>query len=363
MSPFFGKIQPRLRRIRGANPTPAAAGTLERASAPPAPRNPYGPRGGGGSNRQGARGAAGRIHPPARSRFLGSPHPEAARKTQRMGADPSLAPTRDPPRSPPVSGDRVTPEPVLPISRRKPCAASRRSVTSNRGTGSVGTGPAVRGWTATPSARGAPRLSANFRREAPSPWARTDARTPAALGAQSPPPDCHQVRDSRQRLPPAGAGSGVERGPQPLGAPPSARGSPSPPARTRRPPRSATGRGRRPERGSSRRKTGLGALQVTLAHPFPEETPAGRGPQRGRGERRAPLKPRRAAPPVWALRGPRPAGEGVAPAPRDALSPARPRRARLGATRRFSPLQPPTNRGGSAKGPPAPRRPCPRWCR
>lgn len=52
---------------------------------------------------------------------------------------------------------------------------------------------------------GAPRLCPNLRRKATSPRARTDARTPAALGVQSPPPCCHQAPGPRQRLPPAAA--------------------------------------------------------------------------------------------------------------------------------------------------------------
>lgn len=62
--------------------------------------------------------------------------------------------------------------------------------------------------------------------------------------------------------------------------------------------------------GASRRRTGLGALPVTLAHPFPEETLAGRE-QRALG----PLNLGGPRPPSGRRARSRPAGEGVAPAP------------------------------------------------
>ncbi|XP_044771143.1 translation initiation factor IF-2-like [Neomonachus schauinslandi] len=117
---------------------------------------------------------------------------------------------------------------------------------------------------------------------------------------------------SGQRLPTCGCGA--ERGLQPLPPPAAAResaeplGAPSAPTAPR--PSEAGG----PARGGSLRKTGLGALQVTLTHPFPEETRAGRGCRRGGGERRAPGKPWRAAPPVGAQHPPRPTGRGSLPA-------------------------------------------------
>lgn len=121
-----------------------------------------------------------------------------------------------------------------------------------------------------PRGRGAPRLCSNFRREAPSPLARTDARHPAALGVQAPPLGCHQApgpAGSHLRAGAACAPPGAHHVPrirEPLGAH-------SPPTH------SATSGGWRPAPGGSQRKTGLGALRVTLTHPFPEETPAERG--------------------------------------------------------------------------------------
>lgn len=113
-----------------------------------------------------------------------------------------------------------------------------------------------------------------------------------------------------QRLPTCGCRA--ERGLQPLPAPSAAGESAAPTA-----PRGAeTGRS---ARGGSRRKIGPGALQVTLTHPFPEETRAGRGRRRGGGERRAPSKPWRAAPPVGAQHPPHPTDRGSLPA-----APARP---------------------------------------
>lgn len=124
---------------------------------------------------------------------------KAELQIQWLGTNPSLAPTRGRSRRAPLPpGGRVTFEPLLPTSRRKPRAASRRSVTSKQGTRSAA-GLRYR------VGEGAPRLCPNFRRKATSPRARTDARTPTALGVQSPPPCCHQAPGPRQRLPPAAA--------------------------------------------------------------------------------------------------------------------------------------------------------------
>lgn len=215
--------------------------TLEQASAPPASRNPYLPRGGGGSSHQGAPGATGRYRPSGP--FSASP----VSRTQRPISRPRGL-ERTPPRrrreavekNPPTQGGRVALKSLLTHLLKK---ASRRLSPQRhlQGRGSL------QGWTAVPSARGTPSLCPNFRQEAPSPWAHNDARTPAALRGQCQASGCHQAPGPRPRVPPAVAGSGAERGLQPLGVPAAARAAPSPTARARRPPalRPAEAGGRR----------------------------------------------------------------------------------------------------------------------
>lgn len=191
-----GKYSGGRRGPAGLNPCPHQEDTLEQASAPPASRNPCPPRGGGGSIRQGAPRAA--PVPEVPLCLPGLPH--QGRAQDPVAGDEPLpgADTRPVEKRPPAPGDRVAFVPLSPTSRRKPRSASRRSVTSKEGTRSaVGLRYRV--------GEGAPRLCPNFRRKATSPRARTDARTPTALGVQSPPPCCHQAPGPRQRLPPAAA--------------------------------------------------------------------------------------------------------------------------------------------------------------
>lgn len=152
---------------------------------------------------------------------------------------------------------------------------------------------------------------------------------PAALGVQPPPPGCHQARGqtAAPHLRPRGRAR-----PQPLPAPRDSAG-PRRALTTHQlcdPPRLAA-------RRSSRRQTRLGALQVTLAHPFPEETLAGRGTRGGGSECGAHCTAAGRAPCRGAALAP-PGGRGVAPPPpRDAPFWAAALRTPFGATRRFSP--------------------------
>lgn len=191
-----------------------------------------------------ARSARGRPGPRRAPRSLCLPGlPHRGRAQDPVAGDEPLpgAGTGPVEKRPPAPGDRVAFVALSPTSRRKPRAASRRSVTSKEGTRSAA-GLRYR------VGEGAPRLCPNFRRKATSPRARTDARTPTALGVQSPPPCCHQAPgpDSgshlrpRSRARPA-APPGARRGPripEPLGAH-------SPPTR------SATSGGQLPTQGGS----------------------------------------------------------------------------------------------------------------
>lgn len=195
-----------------------------------------------------------RLEPPGGARSHGSlpslrpllclrglPHPETDLKTQRLGANLSPAPTGGPRRRDlqPLRG-RVALKPLLTHLLKK---ASRRLSPQRHLQGRH----SPQGWMAVPSAQGAPSLCPNFRQDAPSPWAHSDVRTPAALGGQCQPPGCHQAPGPRPLVPPADAGSGAEHGLQPLGVPGAARAAPSPTARARRPPalRPAEAGGRR----------------------------------------------------------------------------------------------------------------------
>lgn len=131
----FGEIQRRLSRPRWVNPCPHQEDTLEQASAPPASRNPCPPRGGGGSIRQGAPRAA--PVPEVPLCLPGLPH--QGRAQDPVAGDEPLpgADTRPVEKRPPAPGDRVAFVPLLPTSRRKARAASRRSVTSKEGTRSA----------------------------------------------------------------------------------------------------------------------------------------------------------------------------------------------------------------------------------
>ncbi|XP_052496522.1 proline-rich protein 2-like [Budorcas taxicolor] len=117
---------------------------------------------------------------------------------------------------------------------------------------------------------------------------------PRSLSIQPPPPIAIEPRNPDGGSPPAAAG-------------PNAACSPSvkPLARTRRPPLCDRPR-LAARRGCSRRKTGLGVPRVIRAHPFPEETPAGRGP-RGRAASVGAPSPRSVSPARPARGRPRPA--------------------------------------------------------
>lgn len=150
---------------------------MEQASAPPASCNPCPPRGGGRSIRQGAPRAAGRSRTPSPSRPRRPPAPKpgpgagSEPRWRRREARPEEAPC-------PQGQSRLrTPLPHLPKKASRRPSAQRHL----QGRDSVRRG------------RGAPRLCSDFRREAPSPLARPDARPPAALGVQAPPLGCHQA--------------------------------------------------------------------------------------------------------------------------------------------------------------------------
>lgn len=119
-----GKTPRRLSRIRWAHPTRASAQTLgsrrQRPLRPAIPtlRAAVAPR-----------AARGRPGPQVASvprlplGFRGLPHPEAELGTQRMGVDPSQAPTRDPPRRAPRSP--VLESPSNPLTRLQKKASHR----------------------------------------------------------------------------------------------------------------------------------------------------------------------------------------------------------------------------------------------
>lgn len=203
--------------------------SLQQASAP---RKPYPPRGRGCSGRKGAPRAAGGTRPslPPPGPFPASPlrRPEAEPQTQRQRASPSWAPTPGPQRTALLSPGATTVacEPPDPPPAES-LAAPLRSVPSKEE-------HSPRGLTAIPSGRRSRILPPNFRQEAPSRRAHGDARTPAALGVQSPPPGCHRAPGPDRGSPPATAGWNAACGPS--RHPPRPANPRSLSARPRRPP-------------------------------------------------------------------------------------------------------------------------------
>lgn len=243
----------RLWGLRRVNPGPHQEETEQAA----APRKPCRPRGRGCSGREGAPRAAGGTQPsphrptrplpglPASAPRGRAPDPAAANEPlggRRRQARREQLPFPQGPGRPPAN--------PRPTSSGEPRAASARRPLREA--------HSARGLTATPSGRQSPSLSPNFRREAPSPRpSACNPRRPAAIEPRGQTAASHLQPRGRTR--PA-APPGARFGPRAPGAP------------------------RRTARGGSRRKRGLSALRVTLAHPSPEETLAGRGP-RGRGWR------------------------------------------------------------------------------
>lgn len=316
MPPFFGENSAAaVEDPLGPPHARVGRDTSEQATAPPAPRDPetsvrrWRLEPPGGAPGRGSRRSPGSLSVSAASRSRRpSSRPSGCERTPFPGAD--ARPTE---KSGPVSGAGVAFEPPYP--------SPEESLAPPPGAGPLRGRDAPRGWTVEPSGPGPPTSE-----ERPPPRGRAPTRAPLQPAAISPRRPMPSSPGPRQRPPPAAAGGGAKRGLQPLGAPAPARGLPSPSAGEHSPPtRPATGRGGRPARGAPRRRTGQGALRVTLAHPFPEETLAGREP-RAPGPRytRAGRAPRQGAAPGparWARGSPPP------PPRRDALSPACPRRA------------------------------------
>lgn len=231
------------------------------------------------------------ANPPSAPRWLLGP-PGGAR-----AAGPTRPPAPPPPRPPAPRSRAPDPaagrEALLGTGARPARAASRPSPPPERAPrrprrSVISQGPH--------SPRGSPRLSPASDAK-PSPQSQRSAaaaRLPSSPGTQTAAPHLRPRDRTRPAAPPR-----------------------SPP-RALAVPRSATGLGWRPGAGGSRRKTGLGALRVTRAHPFPEETPAGRGP-RGGGSK--------CGGPVAAQCWPHPAGEGSPPPAVTRSPPAGPPRA------------------------------------
>lgn len=275
--------------------------------------------------------------------FRGLPHPEAELKTQRMRANPFPgADARPTEKSGPVSGAGVAFEPPYP--------SPEESLAPPPGVGPLRGRNAPRGWTVVPSGPGPPTSE-----ERPPPRGRAPTRAPLQPAATGPRRPMPPSPGPRQRPPPAAAGSGAKRGLQPLGAP-------APPAGSRAPRRALAAHPPcdRPRLAAGARcpleENGAGCPP---GHPRPpisggdpsREGAASAGPPLNQGGPRPPVRAPRLAPP---------GGRGGRPRPRPAVTHSpRPVLAEptFGATRRFSPPQSATDRGGSAKGPPAPRRP------
>lgn len=295
MLPFFGKTRRRLPRPRWVNPCPHQGKTLGAGvSAPCVPQSLPSAR-------------RRRLDPPGGAPGRGShrsPRPlsaspasrtEAELQIQWLGTNPSLAPTRGRSRRvplPPETGSPSNPSyPPLEESPAPPLAAAsppRKGLAPRLDGGTEW----PRGPSSMPQLPTRSHLPAGAHRRAHPCRPRRSvpvARLPSSPGTQTAAPTC---------------GRGAERGLQPLPAPAAARVPPTPSARTRLLPalRTAEASGRRGVAPEGKR--GWGALQVTLAHPFPEEPPAGRGRWGGSSERRAPIKPRWAEPPSRCSAGP-----------------------------------------------------------
>lgn len=223
MLPFFGKMRRRrLPRPRWVNPRPHQEKTPW--SRRQRPLRPAVPALRAAVVARSARGRPGpRVAPVPEAPLCLPGLPHQGRAPDPVAGDEPLpgADAKPVEKSPPAPGGRVTFEPLLPTSRRKPRAASRRSVTSKEGTRPAAgrryraaEGPHV--YAPTSDEKPPPRGRAPTR--APLQPSAFSPRRPAAIKPRDPDSGSHLRRRGRARpAAPPGARHGP-RTPEPLGA-------------------------------------------------------------------------------------------------------------------------------------------------